>query len=1188
MALATHAALSDGLVFYAPFSSSFNDIVGGKPGTAEGGAAQVPSDGIQGGYLRLVNSASSPEQRVVFPDVTIGTSDFTVQIWIRGTDFTAGQAQSDPAFISNKDWDSGGNLGWVIADGTGSTSQYQWNFNTTAQGAGRRDFDPSGVQNYQDGLWHQIVVTHKRDGAATFYFDGTPIGAVDIAPHAAGNVNGAGLNLGLGTDGTGSYDHGDGSSLNGDLDEAALWNRALTDEEVAALFNEGQGVLIVQPTTPSVSAAAPLGGDIRADAAIQVTIEDAATEVDVATVKLFFDDQLANANVNKVGTTTTVAYDPPGMLASGTPHSYRVEFSDKGVPVTTKTNVFTFRVANYVSIPAAYAKPITAGVTRGMTCRTVAAGVATLPNSLARTRAQLNGTLIDPSTGLPYPNVATPGPNPDGSYDIDVVNFEQAATSAGLIPGDQAFPGLAPQDHNAFAIEAIAYVQLAAGYHRWGVTSDDGFEVSVGTPPAGLFSSAVLGAFDGGRGPGETAFDFHAPADGIYCMRLIYEEGDGGASVEFYSFGADGQRVLINDPANENAVVSYRVLSGVPMPPYVRETRPAPGARDVRVETALGADIVDGATALVPGTVQMLLNGSAVTPLLDKVGTVTTLSYQPPSPLAYRSTNTVVLIFGDGAMLVTNQWTFSTRAADQRPGITGQWDFDRGDLSATIGLPLDYLGGPSGPTATETTFGTTTSFGIPDIDGLPAQVMRFPGAVNRQIGYIMSHGALPNGADTATKVNQWTLILDLLIVTPGWFSFIQIDNLANGNDGDLFVNPANGIGISGSYQGSVTRGEWHRVAFAVDATTVISKFVNGEKVADQTSWSSPGLDGRHALLPTSLLFADEDGESQAAFINSIQIRNYKMRDHEIAALGRPSPFGIPTVSGQWDFDAADFTATIGSDLMYRPDTEFFTAFESATIGGEPAQVMHFTGSARESGYILPHGAQPNGGGQFVNQYTLIMDLMYPASSGGFRSLFQTATNNANDGDLFVNGGHGIGISSQYQGRLEPDRWHRVAFTVDLTKRELGKFMNGSNVLTGPVGAAPLGTGPYQYLSSGVDGRWALFDTALLLADEDGELAPGYANSIQFRVGVLSPQEIGLLGGPSAAGIPVTLPVPPRLSITSEFNEYVISWPAGFTDYILESASGLNPPVVWTEVPGVVNNSVSVSASQAQRYFRLRK
>jgi hypothetical protein len=293
----------------------------------------------------------------------------------------------------------------------------------------------------------------------------------------------------------------------------------------------------------------------------------------------------------------------------------------------------------------------------------------------------------------------------------------------------------------------------------------------------------------------------------------------------------------------------------------------------------------------------------------------------------------------------------------------------------------------------------------------------------------MSHGAVPNGDPTATRVNQWTLIVDVLMDdTNRWFSFIQTDLTG---DGDLFKNPGGGIGISGNYQGSMVSRQWHRVAFALDmigTAPVISKFIDGVKVADQAR-TAPQLDARHSLRPTAFLFQDEDGESQLAYINSIQFRNYKMGDQEIAALGGADAEGIPLVSGQWDFNnggavfAEGLKSTIGRDLQYFPGTDFNTIYQSVPLGSGTADVLSYTAGTDTDGYLVPHGGLPNGGGQRVNQYSLIMDVYYPASSTGFRALWQTDTNfpAANDAELFVNGNNGIGIS-QYHGRVAPDEW----------------------------------------------------------------------------------------------------------------------------------------------------------------------
>ncbi len=744
--------------------------------------------------------------------------------------------------------------------------------------------------------------------------------------------------------------------------------------------------------------------------------------------------------------------------------------------------------------------------------------------------------------------------------------------------------GGARVDSGGTGINDAAWHHVAVSYDRDGnaLTFVDGVLTST-TPiaPAAETLDSGLATNIGQDGTGSYTDGGGVEIDAFMDDVAIWRRAVTAFEIQrVYQFGTNGVKVSdIPDPAGATLAA----------------TIPVNGATDVRADTIVSADIIDGATPLNDATVQLSLNGAAVVPGITKLGSLSTIAYQPPTPLANGSSNTAQIIFNNGSVLITNKWTFVVVKPTQANGITAQWDFDGGNLGATIGQALEYNDGAAGLTATGTRFGSTTSFGIPSIGGNPAYVMETKKITNSSLGYLMRHGARPNGDPSATKVNQWTMIMDILIPTEGWHSFIQIDGQG---DGDLFVNPANGIGISGSYQGSIVRGQWHRVAFAVDMTqAIISKFIDGVKVNDQTAG---GLNGRWGLLPTALLFGDEDGESQASYVNSVQIRNYKMSDAGVAALGGPSADGIPMVSGQWDFEAQSLVATIGTDLATRPDTEFVTLFESAIIDGTSANVMHFDYPASAParvplGYILPHGILANGGGEKANQYTVIMDLMFPSSSTNlFRSLLQIdETNNASDGEIFLNRASGLGISGQYQGNVTPDVFHRVAITVDLTKREFGKYIDGTNVMIAPVGSSPLGTGLFQYLSASdglVDKRWALNPIALLFADNDGETANGFINSLQTRPVVLTPAEIASLGKATAGGIPVVIPARPTLTIRlNEFGITTLSWPIEVTGYILESSSSLGATAVWTPADNVINNLYEESRVPAPGlFYRLRK
>lgn len=488
---------------------------------------------------------------------------------------------------------------------------------------------------------------------------------------------------------------------------------------------------------------------------------------------------------------------------------------------------------------------------------------------------------------------------------------------------------------------------------------------------------------------------------------------------------------------------------------------------------------------------------------------------------------------------------FSAQAA-----ITGQWDFNLGNLAATIGVALQYRG----DTAIQTQFGTTTSFGIPNINGQAASVMKVPATSSSQ-GYVMFHGAQPNsGGD---KVNRYTLVMDVLFPSAGGFRALwQTEtNLPTTTDGDLFVNAANGVGISGQYDGNLTPGVWHRVAFTVDlANRELGKYVDGSNVlsgpvgapplgtnAVQYLDSTSGtVDGRWALDPTALLFADDDGETEVVYVNSIQFHDRVLTPAKIAALGGPSAAGIPflisSTLDQWDLNGSLASSVGGSNLVVgaaAPASGSGISFTNMLINGQNAQVAAFT---RGTFFRATHGLGGNGGGSFLNVYTLIMDVMFPSRPTGWAALWQTNPNNSDDGDWFINPNRGLGISGNYGGTVADGTWNRLALVVDNLNGTFTSFLNGTQV--------------QQNVGLALDGRWSLGGTGLLFADENQENAAGFVNSIQLRPEALSAADLAALGGPSVGGIPV--PSPPTLRLT---------YPNGGENF----QAGSTQDVVWVAI-----------------------
>ncbi|MFN0126846.1 MAG: hypothetical protein ACKV19_09205 [Verrucomicrobiales bacterium] len=807
----------------------------------------------------------------------------------------------------------------------------------------------------------------------------------------------------------------------------------------------------------------------------------------------------------------------------------------------------------------------------------------------------MNGTLTD-AEGNTIEEISEQGPGPGGTTLVETIDFAEVELNvSGQFFDDRLFPGLAVDgSKDLFATEVVAFVELPVGEIRMGVTAgfartdvvnDDGWRLFCGTNPRSYFNTLVA-EFNRNAPPfpndaelaagNRTEFTITVTQAGVYPLRLVYWQQTAWAMLEWYIVkdpdGQSEERVLLN--GGNGAPVAYRGVTNVPaaVGPYVAEVSPLPDAAGVPSSQPVELLLVDGATTVVDSSLKLFLNNTQVTPQeIDRVGSKLFVAYTPNASRP-SSQNAMRLEFQDsGGANYTQSWQFvSTVAGSSTAPVAGQWDFDFGDLRATAGSALAYLDGPAGLTAQGTQFGTTAEFGIDPIDGQPAVVLKVPGDLDRNIGYVMNHGISPNGG--GTRVNQYTLIMDVFVEAagPGAASLWQTSSLANTDDGDLFWQ-ANQFGQgNGGYNGTgqFTAGAWHRIAAAYDMAAdppVVVKYVDGIKQDDWTA--NQGIDNvRRTLLPTAILFGDGDqDERRVMYVSSIQIRPERLSDAHLALLGGPTSAGIPvilpgsTVAGQWDFNGGNLAATVGSPLQYFDGagglTESGTDFGSTTelaisdIGTQPAQVMVVPGDlTRDIGYIMTHRIAPNGGGERVNQYTLIMDVMIAGSGPGAAAMLQVNPTNSGDGDLFWQGnnyGQGTG-GYNGTGEFVPDTWHRVAaaYNMAATPPVVVKYLNG--VFQDNWTA-----------NQGLDNdRRALLPTALLFADGDAdERRQWWVNSVQIRAGALNGDQLAALGGPEAAGIPLNVPdlSPPVLSFGRGQASFVVMWPTHVTGWDLESS-----------------------------------
>ncbi|MBX3747783.1 MAG: immunoglobulin domain-containing protein [Verrucomicrobiae bacterium] len=329
-----------------------------------------------------------------------------------------------------------------------------------------------------------------------------------------------------------------------------------------------------------------------------------------------------------------------------------------------------------------------------------------------------------------------------------------------------------------------------------------------------------------------------------------------------------------------------------------------------------------------------------------------------------------------------------TLHSSARGAVVGQWNFENGNLNAAVGgQPLAYADGAGGLTQQGTSFGTTTSLGIPDIGGVAAPVMRFS-EFNFPAGYAMPVSADPNGG--GSQVNTWTLFLDVLYPQEShnrWRALIDTDGGFFGEDADFFINTANGIGISGNYSGTIQPNTWHRIAIVVDApNNQIRKYIDGIEVGTQAAGGASAVDGRWALTAggTATLFADNDGEVAPGFVSSIQLQDVALERGQIAAYGGPSAAGVPTTPPAVP---SSLLAWIPRGDLAMPNTDIGIVLERG--GGTIDQasiVLRLNGTAVTGPVITPSAdrltVRRSGAGPFAIGSTQTIEVTYNETVGG--------------------------------------------------------------------------------------------------------------------------------------------------------------------------------------------------------------
>ena len=224
----------DALVGWFRGEGNANDSSDAHHGTLQGGAAFGAGQFGQAFSLDGVNDfVQVPDS----PAWAFGSNDFSLELWANLNVVRTGGATSLPNVFIAQDEGGGGTNKWVFFhDGSG----FGFHLNGPSTGSVFLGPIPFALTT---GQWHQLALT--RSGSTyTFYADGMAVGsATDVRPIP--DVN-APLTIGQ-AEGVGF--------INGRLDEVAIFSRALSAQEIQALFASED--LLVNPPAAASTATRP-------------------------------------------------------------------------------------------------------------------------------------------------------------------------------------------------------------------------------------------------------------------------------------------------------------------------------------------------------------------------------------------------------------------------------------------------------------------------------------------------------------------------------------------------------------------------------------------------------------------------------------------------------------------------------------------------------------------------------------------------------------------------------------------------------------------------------------------------------------------------------------------------------------------------------------------------------------------
>ena len=266
----------------------------------------------------------------------------------------------------------------------------------------------------------------------------------------------------------------------------------------------------------------------KANTSVDLVIEQGGAQVVAGSVSMSFDGVPVTPSLSTEGNALEVRYFP-GALDLASSHEVEVAYTLDLDPPLERRETFDFGVYRGATVvPAAWGTPVASASDLGFSARVVQ-DPGPRGSSISEAEKQLAGQGTFTATKT-----------------VSVINFG----GGGLFDDDFGFLEeglLGEESSDYFSMEVLTHLHLKTGAYTFGVNSDDGFAASVGVEATDR--TLMLDGWDSGRGidngEPQELYDVVVREEGIYAFLLMYFQGFGGASVEWYQYDRDTETATL-------------------------------------------------------------------------------------------------------------------------------------------------------------------------------------------------------------------------------------------------------------------------------------------------------------------------------------------------------------------------------------------------------------------------------------------------------------------------------------------------------------------------------------------------------------------------------------------------------------------------------------------------------------------